>query len=63
MGKSYWLPPYFQLQDAYKVVDTLKNTSGFSWDDKLGLNIGAQNEWEYKILEQVRSQLSCPLAV
>jgi hypothetical protein len=34
---------------------TLKNTSGFTWDDTLGLNIGAQNEEPYKILEKVSS--------
>jgi len=34
---------------------TLKNTSGFTWDDTLGLNIGAQNEEPYKILEKVGS--------
>jgi hypothetical protein len=43
------------LRESYKVVTTLKNTSGFTWDDTLGLNIGAQNAEPYEILEKVSS--------
>ena len=31
----------------------LKNLSGFSWDSSFGLNIGAQTEEAYRLLEKV----------
>jgi Myb/SANT-like DNA-binding domain len=53
---------FLQLRGFYKTVDYIKNnTSGFTWDDKLGLNIGAHNEQEYKILERVSLQSPHPL--
>lgn len=49
------LTAFFQLRSDYKTVVTLKSLSGFTWDDTLGLNIGAQTDQAYKVLEKVSS--------
>ena len=45
---------YFQLKKFYKTVDTLKNnTSGFTWDDAKGLNVGPATESSFNTLVKV----------
>jgi hypothetical protein len=44
---------FLQLHESYKTVAMLKDLSGFTWHDTYGLNIGAQSEQAYKLLEKV----------
>lgn len=47
------------MREAYKVADALKNhTSGFTWDDKMGLNIDSKTEDAFKKLVKVHEKIT-----